>query len=302
MSTVTNVLNIITACLIGIGGLNWGLMGLFSFSPVDKTFDDLSVLSRIMMGGTDTAYRSADLVQQVCQELTAEPPDSDAAVILAAALTDAGAAPADRQSALLETGIEQAAKARRFKPTLEAPLPEGWPAPSLPGLIRLKTYPPMRAAWTEQGDGRNGQFMTLFRHIKDRQIPMTAPVVMAYPPAEAAPPRDALGEPVAMAFLYRQTTQDTAGPFGAVRVTDDPPLQVVSAARKGMYSSSNFQASVAQLRAWLQAHPEWQAAGPPRVLAYNSPFMPFWMKYAEVQIPVRATAKELPAARTTSRR
>jgi len=138
--------------------------------------------------------------------------------------------------------------------------------------------------------------MTLFRHIKDRQIAMTAPVVMAYPPAEAAPPGDALGEPAAMAFLYRKTTQDAAGPFGAVRVTDDPPLQVVSVARKGMYSAGSFQASVAQRRAWLHAHPEWQSAGPPRVLAYNSPFMPFWMKYAEVQIPVRATAKELPAA------
>jgi hypothetical protein len=175
-------------------------------------------------------------------------------------------------------------------------VPESWPAPSLPGLVRLKTYPPIRAAWTEQGDGRNGQFMTLFHHIKDHQIPMTAPVVMAYPPAKAEPPGDALGEPVAMAFLYRQTTQDAAGPFGAVRVTDDPSLQVVSLARKGMYSVGNFQESVAQLRAWLKAHPEWQVAGPPRVLAYNSPFMPFWMKYAEVQIPVRAAAKGLPSA------
>jgi hypothetical protein len=250
----------------------------------------------IMVGCADNAHRNPDVVQQVRQELAVEPPDFDAAVILAAALTDAAAAPADRQSTLLEAAINQAAQARRFKPHLEAPLPEGWPAPSLPGLVRLKTYPPMRAAWTDQGDGRNGQFMTLFRHIKDRQIAMTAPVVMAYPPAEAAPPGDALGEPVAMAFLYRQTTQDAAGPFGAVRVTDDPPLQVVSVARKGMYSSGNFQASVAQLRAWLQAHREWQPAGPPRVLAYNSPFMPFWMKYAEVQIPVRAAAKESPSA------
>jgi hypothetical protein len=250
----------------------------------------------IMAGCTDNAHRNPDLVQQVRQELTIEPPDSDAAVILAAALADVSAAPVDRQSILLEAAIDQAAQARRFKPHLEAPLPEGWPAPSLPGLVRLKTYPTMRAAWTEQGDGRNGQFMTLFHHIKDRQIPMTAPVVMAYPPTKAEPPGDALGEPVAMAFLYRQTAQDASGSFGAVRVTDDQPLQVVSVARKGMYSTGNFQESVTQLRAWLKAHPEWQAAGPPRVLAYNSPFMPFWMKYAEVQIPVRAAAKGLPSA------
>ena len=256
----------------------------------------LGLMVLVMMGCTDNAYRGTDLAQEVRQTLAAESPDSDAAVILTAAFADAATVSADQQSALLEAALKRAAEARRFTPTLEAPLPEGWPAPSLPGLVRLKTYPPMRAAWTDQGDGRNGQFMTLFRHIKDRQIAMTAPVVMAYPPAEAAPPGDALGEPVAMAFLYRQTTQDAAGPFGAVRVTDDPPLQVVSVARKGMYSSGNFQASVAQLRAWLQAHPQWQPAGPPRVLAYNSPFMPFWMKYAEVQIQVRAAAKESPSA------
>ena len=67
-------------------------------------------------------------------------------------------------------------------------------------------------------------------------------------------------------------------------------------ARKGMYSKTNFQASVAQLREWSQSHPEFTPAGPPRVLAYNSPFMPFWMKYAEVQIPVQATVRESPPA------
>ena len=154
----------------------------------------------VMTGCTENAYRSPDLVQQVRQELTVEPPGSDAAVILAAAPTDAATAPAERQPALLKAAIEQAAKARRFKPHLEAPLPEGWPAPSLPGLVRLKTYPPMRAAWTEQGDGRNGRFMALFRHIKNRRIAMTAPVVMAYSSAEAEPPGNALGEPVAMAL------------------------------------------------------------------------------------------------------
>jgi hypothetical protein len=251
----------------------------------------LGLMVLVMMGCADSSRRDTDPAQEARQALAADPPDSDAAVILAAALADAATAPADKQPALLEAALKRAAEARSFIPTLEAPLPEGWPAPSLPGLIRIKTYPTLRAAWTEQGDGSNGQFMTLFNHIKQREIPMTAPVVMAYPPAEAAPPGDALGKPTAMAFLYRRTTQDAAGPFGAVRVSDDPPLKVVSVARKGMYSAGNFQESVSQLRAWLHAHPEWQPAGPPRVLAYNSPFMLFWMKYAEVQFPVRA-AKE----------
>jgi hypothetical protein len=41
-------------------------------------------------------------------------------------------------------------------------------------------------------------------------------------------------------------------------------------------------------------HPEWVAAGPPRTLAYNSPFVPGVLKYAEVQIPVVAAPKPAP--------
>jgi hypothetical protein len=40
------------------------------------------------------------------------------------------------------------------------------------------------------------------------------------------------------------------------------------------------------LKAWLAAHPEWSAAGPPRMLAYNSPFVPWFLKFAEVQVPL----------------
>jgi hypothetical protein len=47
MVTVTKVLNIVTACLIIVGGLNWGLVGLFNFNLVDRIFGDMSVLSRI---------------------------------------------------------------------------------------------------------------------------------------------------------------------------------------------------------------------------------------------------------------
>jgi hypothetical protein len=59
----------------------------------------------------------------VRQELTAKPPDTDAAAILAAVLTDAAAALANRQSAFLEAAINQAAQARCVKPNLETPSP-----------------------------------------------------------------------------------------------------------------------------------------------------------------------------------
>jgi len=93
-----------------------------------------------------------------------------------------------------------------------------------------------------------------------------------------------------MAFLYRTTVQDAPGQFGAVRVGDEKPLQVVSVGQKGSYAQSNFREALGLLQAWLKSHREWDAAGPPRVLAYNSPFMLFWRKYSEVQIPVGAAA------------
>ena len=57
---------------------------------------------------------------------------------------------------------------------------------------------------------------------------------------------------------------------------------------QGSYREANFRKALQELRQWLDEHPEWRLAGPPRVLAYNSPFMLWWKKYSEVQIPVEA--------------
>jgi uncharacterized membrane protein YuzA (DUF378 family) len=41
-------LNILTLALVIVGGLNWGLVGLFSFDLVGAIFGDGSVLARIV--------------------------------------------------------------------------------------------------------------------------------------------------------------------------------------------------------------------------------------------------------------
>ncbi|MCY2931473.1 MAG: heme-binding protein [Planctomycetota bacterium] len=220
----------------------------------------------------------------------AERPDSDAALILAEALEQSKALAPDARGTLLEAALVRAQRARDFRIAEESPLPEGWPAPSLPGLIRVKTYPPVRSAWVRSPEKRNGQFMVLFRHIQAREIPMTAPVVMEYANPAAQTPPAAAGSPEAMAFLYRSPSVGRAGQDGAVLVEDDKPLTVVSLGLKGSYRQANFDEAQAQLRQWLVAHPQWRPAGPPRVLAYNSPFMAFWRKYSEVQIPVQPAA------------
>lgn len=42
------VLNTITLILLIVGGLNWGLVGLFDFDLVAAIFGEMSVLSRIV--------------------------------------------------------------------------------------------------------------------------------------------------------------------------------------------------------------------------------------------------------------
>ena len=41
-------LNILTLVLLIVGGLNWGLVGLFDFNLVSAIFGDMTLLSRII--------------------------------------------------------------------------------------------------------------------------------------------------------------------------------------------------------------------------------------------------------------
>ncbi len=226
------------------------------------------------------------MLEKARELLAASPADSDAVVILAPAIKEAEAVGAAEQEKLLKAAVKQAEEAREFKISAEAPLPDGWPLPSLPGLIRIKTYPAARLAWVREAGSENRQFMALFQHIKKQQIAMTAPVVMEH---DSAGPAEAESGQAAMAFLYRRTDQGEAGRFGPVAVENGAAVQVVSVGLKGPYWESRFQAKLKELREWLAAHPQWRATGGWRVLAYNSPFKPFWMKYCEVQLEVRAS-------------
>jgi hypothetical protein len=230
-------------------------------------------------------------IETVREQLSTESPDSDAAIILIQALAEADQAVPEQQASILSRALKQADEARKFKISEEAPLPEDWPKPSLPGLIRIKTYPAVRSAWVRAPGKENHQFMTLFRHIKNRQISMTAPVVMEYTP-EAAQDAAKMDEVKAMAFLYRNPDQDQTGQFESVQVENEEMIKVASIGIQGMATTGAFRKALGQLRGWLDVHPEWQASGPPRVLGYNSPFMWFWKRYSEVQIPVKPAEKK----------
>jgi hypothetical protein len=176
----------------------------------------------------------------------------------------------------------------------EAKLPDGFPKPGPVGTVIVKEYPGYRLARTRSARGDDGMFMKLFRHIERNDVKMTAPVEMTLPAAGGGE-----GEAgSAMAFLYADPAIGSPGPDpadGDVVVEDVPAMTVASVGVRGGYGPKTFARGMEEVRGWLRDHPEWEAAGPPRALAYNSPFVPGMLKYAEVQIPVTA-ANRTPAA------
>ena len=133
--------------------------------------------------------------------------------------------------------------------------------------------------------GPNVMFRPLFNHIKRNDIPMTAPVEMGYP--EHVEPSEGASS---MAFLYGEPSWGTSGADAAdqrVVVEDVSAMTVVSIGVRGGYTDANFEKAISKLNAWVQQRAdEVRVVGPPRFLAYNSPFVLGFLKYGEVQLPL----------------
>ncbi|MBS0625813.1 MAG: DUF378 domain-containing protein [Verrucomicrobia bacterium] len=54
-----HVVDLIAMILLVVGGLNWGLVGLFKFNLVDAIFGDMSALTRIIyvLVGVSALYK-----------------------------------------------------------------------------------------------------------------------------------------------------------------------------------------------------------------------------------------------------
>lgn len=193
-----------------------------------------------------------------------------------------------------------------------AALPEGYPRPTAAGLIEIKHYPSVRRAEIEVEAsprwGMNMAFGPLFRHIKNRDIAMTAPVE-ADVPALSKERREAAqgqgpGNRTAMmtvSFLYRTMEQGQTGPAEErVRVVDLEPVTVVSMGVRGVVDNNRLEREIIKLDEWLEAQgptnpgPDgklapgrWHTDGPPRVMGYSGPDVPRRNQWWEVQIPIR---------------
>ncbi|MCA9285118.1 MAG: heme-binding protein [Phycisphaerales bacterium] len=180
---------------------------------------------------------------------------------------------------------------------VEAPLPEGYPAPTPAGAIEIKHYPSVRRAeFRGSGNsdrGRNGGFWPLFQHIKSRDIAMTSPVEMDYPgwsvngQGPAAGGAEGRSGPWVMSFLYRSPDLGPTGDDGNVRVVDTEPVTVLAIGMRGPYGEAQVSRGIEQLQAWLADHPEWEVAGDPRAFYYNGPYVANRNKWSEAHLPIR---------------
>jgi hypothetical protein len=223
----------------------------------------------------------AEGMQRIADTL---PPSSDPARTLRNAVATSEKAETDTAAVdRLSAGINEARVALTFQPTMEAPLPEGFPAPGPIGKVLVKKYPAYRLARTPmKGPQQNAAFWTLFKHIQTNEIEMTAPVEMTY---KAGEQQELNAE--SMAFLYQSTKLGKTGEDGNVQVIDVPAMTVVSVGVRGSYNKADMAEAVKQIDAWLADHKEYERAGDPRYMGYNSPMVMPIKRYGEVQIPVK---------------
>ena len=90
-----------------------------------------------------------------------------------------------------------------------------------------------------------------------------------------------------MAFLYGKADMGRVGTQGNVEVVDVPALVVVSTGVRGARTEESVAKAQARVDSWLEYNRDrYSTAGPMRVMAYNSPFVPRDQNYFEVEIPI----------------
>lgn len=171
------------------------------------------------------------------------------------------------------------ANGEEFQPIKEAEMPKGFPGYTPVGKIEIKHYPAYRKASTSG----MGEFWTLFQHIKQNNVTMTAPVEMDY-----GDPRAAKNKERSMAFLYERPDQGSAGKQGNVEVIDVPAMTVISIGCRGSRTTAAIAEAREKLVKWLDERKgDYVSAGSMRLWGYNSPFVPRDKNFFEVQIPVK---------------
>lgn len=146
----------------------------------------------------------------------------------------------------------------------------------LPAGVLLKSTAP-----GNYFDNGGRLFGPLFRYISSNDIAMTTPV-------------EATIENASMMFWVAASELDKVkGSTANVEVLEVPERTVAVRGTKGTYSQSNYQKTRAALEGWLTEQSEWRATGEPYGVFWDGPFTPWFMKTAEVHIPVERVTEQV---------
>ncbi|MCT7985995.1 heme-binding protein [Laspinema sp. A4] len=171
---------------------------------------------------------------------------------------------------------------------MSASLPHNFPNPTPPEAIEVKDYPEYRAVtYSHSGNVQQASqvaFNPLYQHISTNQIAMTTPVEVRY--LDGLSPEVETPQTAEVSFLYPNRDIWPKTLTDEVKVTDYPPMTVVSIGIQGAYSWASYEQHLQRLQGWLKDHSEYVIIGPPRRLLYNSPMTPEASKLSEVQIPI----------------
>lgn len=147
------------------------------------------------------------------------------------------------------------------------------------GICEIKKLPAGTVLQTstrgDYFDENNRLFMRLFNTINQNKVPMTTPV-------------EARRKPGTMVFYLNTASakrKDLQLAPGVVRQTS-PPRTVASIGIRGGYSRESYETNLAKLRTWLKNQSQWEPAGEPYAVYWNSPFTLPFMKRSEVHLPV----------------
>ena len=174
----------------------------------------------------------------------------------------------------------------------EAPLPEGFPPPSEVGRVVEKSYPLCR---TYSAPGNNA-FMRCFAYLSKQRHEMTIPVILDYRPKpdarEAQPANMDFMDVARMHFILEEPSLDEPKEDGPVTVADMPRMRVLSIAIQGAMSAEKLGEAERKLEAEMARRKNITAAGPKRVLGYNSPMVPRDKAFWEIQVPIRERSSD----------
>jgi effector-binding domain-containing protein len=148
------------------------------------------------------------------------------------------------------------------------------------GVCEIKTLPAgVILQARSSGDyfsENNGLFRRLFQTIQQNKVPMTTPV-------------EAGMRPGTMIFYL----DPESAKRGDLQMVDGVTRKrvgervVASIGIRGGYSKESFEKHTQQLREWLKSQPKYQAVGEAYAVYWNSPFTIWFLKRAEVHLPVQ---------------